>query len=147
LAIGRHRGGSIVLPGTWRAGLLRAHRPTLTTQTVTATPESETIDLSQAGTTRGGESSTVPPVALPRRVVAAHILLPFFSTGGKYVVAVTEDKNGSPAKAEGVGTASDNGFHVDLTVTLDLRNLPQGTYYRATTHEGDRASYYYPLTV
>jgi hypothetical protein len=38
-------------------------------------------------------------------------------------------------------------MHADLSVTLDLRSLPQGTYYVATTHEGDRASYYYPLTV
>jgi hypothetical protein len=105
------------------------------------------IDLSQAGTTRSGETSTVQPVVLPRRVVAAHILLPYFSPGGKYVVAVEVDKNGSPARAEGVGTASVNGFHADLNVSLDLRNLPEGTYYLATTHEGDRASYFYPLTV
>jgi hypothetical protein len=35
----------------------------------------------------------------------------------------------------------------DQTVTVDLRNLPEDTYYLATTHEGDRASYYYLLTV
>lgn len=107
----------------------------------------ETIDLSQAGTTRGGEASTVPPVALPRRVVAAHILLPYFSPGGKYVVSVTMDRTGDAQRAEGLGTANVNGIHADLTVTLDLRGLPEGTYYLGTTHEGDQASYYYPLTV
>ena len=125
----------------------RVHSPSSSVATIPATPVALAIDLSQAGTTRGGETSTVPPVALPRRVVAAHILLPYFSPGGKYVVSVTMDKDGSPAKAETTGTANVNGFHADLTVTLDLRNLPQGTYYLATTHEGDRASYYYPLTV
>ena len=125
----------------------RAHSPTSSTATIPATPVALAIDLSQAGTTRGGETSTVPPVALPRRVIAAHILLPYFSPGGKYVVSVTTDRNGSAAKAEGQGTANVNGFHADLSVTLDLRNLPQGTYYLATTHEGVRASYYYPLTV
>lgn len=125
----------------------RMHSPNSSIATVPATPVALTIDLSQAGTTRGGETSTVPPVALPKRVVAAHILLPYFSPGGNYVVTVTIDKYGSPAKAEAMGTANLNGFHADLTVTLDLRNLPQGTYYLATTHEGDRASYYYPLTV
>lgn len=125
----------------------RVHSPTSSSASIPATPVALTIDLSQAGTTRGGETSTVPPVALPRRVVAAHILLPYFSPGGKYVVSVTMDKDGSPAKAEGMGIANVNGFHADLSVTLDLRNLPQGTYYLATTHEGDRASYYYPLTV
>jgi hypothetical protein len=125
----------------------RAHSPNPSVATIPATPVALTIDLSQAGTARGGETSTVPPVALPRRVVAAHILLPYFSPPGKYIVSVTMDKDGSPARAEGVGTASVNGFHADLTVNLDLRSLPQGTYYLATTHEGDRASYYYPLTL
>jgi len=72
---------------------------------------------------------------------------PYFSPGGKYVVSVTMDKDGSPAKAAAMGTAGVNGFHADLSVTLDLRNLPRGTCYLATTHESDRASYYYPLTV
>jgi hypothetical protein len=125
----------------------RVHSPTASIAAIPATPVALTIDLSQAGTTRGGETSTVPPVALPRRVVAAHILLPYFSPGGKYVISVTRDKEGGPAKAEGMGTANVNGFHADLTVNLDLRSLPQGTYYLATTHEGDRASYYYPLTL
>jgi hypothetical protein len=125
----------------------RIHSAISSSQTIPATPVAETIDLSQAGTTGGGETSTVPPVILPQRVVAAHILLPYFSPGGKYAVSVTTDRNGSAAKAEGSGSANVNGFHADLSVTLDLRNLPQGTYYLATTHEADRASYYYPLTV
>jgi hypothetical protein len=125
----------------------RIHSSASSSQAIPAAPVAETIDLSQAGTTRGGETSNVPPVILPRRVVAAHILLPYFSPGGKYAVSVTTDRNNSAAKAEGTGTANVNGFHADLSVNLDLRGLPQGTYYLATTHEGDRASYYYPLTV
>ena len=125
----------------------RIHSPTLTSQTVPAHPVTETIDLSQAGTTRGGQTSTVQPVTLPRRVISAHILLPYYSPGGKYVVSVTSDRNGGSAKAEGLGTANVNGFHADLTVTLDLRNLGQGTYYLATSHAGDAASYFYPLTL
>jgi hypothetical protein len=126
---------------------LRIHSATVTPENAEATPITETIDLSQAGTTRGDETSTVQPVTLPRRVVSAHILLPYYSPGGKYVVSVTTDRNGAPDKAEGQATASVSGAHTDLTVRLDLRNLVAGTYYLATTHEGDRASYYYPLTV
>jgi hypothetical protein len=121
--------------------------PTSSTATLPATPVALTIDLSQAGTTRGGEASTVAPLILPQRVVTAHVLLPSFSPGGRYVISITTDRNGTPAKAEGLGAARVNGFHADLTVTLDLRNLPEGTYYLATTHEGDQASYYYPLTL
>jgi hypothetical protein len=114
----------------------RIHSPALTSQTVPTTAVAETIDLSQAGTTRRGETSTVPPVSLPRRVIAAHILLPYFSPGGKYLVSVTSDRNGSPPKAEGSGTATVNGMDADLNVTLDLRNLGPGTYYLAHDPRG-----------
>jgi hypothetical protein len=114
---------------------------------VPANPVAVTIDLSQAGTTRGNETSTVPPVSLPRRVIAAHILLPYYSPGGKYVVSVTTDRNGTAEKASGRAVANVQGFHADLTVTLDLRVLAPGTYFLATTHEGDPASYFYPLSV
>lgn len=59
----------------------RMHSPTLSIAAIPATPIALTIDLSQVGTTRSGETSTVAPVAMPRRVVAAHILLPYFSPG------------------------------------------------------------------
>ena len=84
---------------------------------------------------------------LPRRVDTTHVILPNFSPGGNYVVSVTMDRTGNAQRAEGLGTANVSGIHADLTVTLDLRGLPEGTYYLGTTHEGDQASYYYPLTV
>ena len=111
------------------------HSPNLSIATIPSTPAVLTIDLRQAGTTRGGETPTVPPVALPRPVIAAHILLPYFSPGAKYVVSVAMDKDGSPANAKIMGTANMNGFHADLSVTLDLRSLPRRTYHLATTHE------------
>jgi len=106
-----------------------------------------TIDLSQAGTTRGIGTTTVPAVVLPRRVVTAHVILPNFSLGGNYVVSVTTDRSGALDKAAGHAIANVQGYHVDLTVTLDLRSIPPGTFFLATTHEGDPASYFYPLTV
>jgi hypothetical protein len=103
--------------------------------------------LSEAGTTRGGETSNVAPVLLPRRVVTAHVILPNFSPGGNYVVSVATDRTGGAEKAAGRAVANVQGFHAHLTVTLDLRSLQPGTYFLATTHEGDPASYFYPLTV
>ena len=125
----------------------RSQSQTASTEGITATPFATRIDLSQAGTTRGGETSTVSPVVLPRRVIAAHILLPYFSPGGNYVISVTTDRNGGPPRAEGRAVASAQGVNAELEVTLDLRSLPGGTYYLATTHEKDQASYYYPLTL
>lgn len=126
----------------WRTHLIAPPSPS-----ISATPVAETIDLSQAGTTRGGATSTVPAVVLPRRVVSAHIILPNFSPGGNYVISVATDRGGASDKAEGRAVGKVQGFHADLTVTLDLRRLPSGTYFLATTHEGDPASYFYPLTI
>jgi hypothetical protein len=125
----------------------RAHLVATPIQVAQSAPAAVTIDLSQAGTTRGTDTTTVPVVVLPRRVVSAHVILPNFSPGGKYVVSVTTDRSGALGKAAGPAIANVQGYHADLTVTLDLRSLPSGTYFLATTHEGDPASYFYPLTV
>jgi hypothetical protein len=125
----------------------RTHSDAMSVQVAQTTPVAVTIDLSQAGTTRGTDTSTVPAVVLSRRVDTAHVILPNFSPGGNYVVSVTTDRNGGSEKATGRAVANVQGFHADLTVALDLRSLPPGTYFLATTHEGDPASYFYPLTV
>jgi hypothetical protein len=125
----------------------RTHSDAMSVQVAQTTPVAVTIDLSQAGTTRGTDTSAVPAVVLPRRVDTAHVILPNFSPGGNYVVSVTTDRNGGSEKASGRAVANVQGFHADLTVGLDLRSLSPGTYFLATTHEGDPASYFYPLTV
>jgi hypothetical protein len=125
----------------------RSHLGTTPAQVAQSTPVAVTIDLSQAGTTRGTDTTTLPAVVLPRRVNNTHLILPNFSPGGNYVVSVTTDRNGASEKATGRAVANVQGFHTDLTVALDLRSLPPGTYFLATTHDGDPASYFYPLTV
>jgi hypothetical protein len=140
---------SVVLFCLAVAGVIfwRTHSVATPAQVAQSTPVAVTIDLSQAGTTRGTDATTVPTVVLTRRVVSAHVILPNFSPGGKYVVSVTTDPNGASEKATGHAFANVQGFHADLAVTLDLRSLPSGTYFLATTHEGDPASYFYPLTI
>jgi hypothetical protein len=125
----------------------RIHSVATPIQVAQSAPVAVTIDLSQAGTTRGTDTTTVPAVILPRRVDTAHVILPNFSPGGNYVVSVTTNRSGASEKATGRAVANVQGFHTDLTVALDLRSLPPGTYFLATTHEGDPASYFYPLTV
>jgi hypothetical protein len=73
-------------------------------------------------------TTTVPTVVLPRRVVSAHVILPSLKQLGHAIANV-------------------QGVQADLTATLDLRVRPPGTYFLATTHEGDPAQYFYPLTV
>lgn len=125
----------------------RSHYVATPAQVAESAPVAVTIDLSQAGTTRGTDTSTAPVGVLPRRRVTAHVVLPNFSPGGIYVISVTTDRGGASEKATGRAVANVHGFHADLTVALDLRSLPPGTYFLATTHQGDPASYFYPLTV
>ncbi len=58
-----------------------------------------------------------------------------------------EHRSDASEKATGRAVANVRGFHADLTVALDLRSLLPGADFLATTHEGDPASYFYPLTV
>lgn len=140
---------SVVLCCLAVAGVIywRNHSEAAPAQVAQSIPVTATINLSQAGTTRGSDTSTVPVGILPRRVVTAHVILPNFSPGGNYVVSVTTDRSGAASNAAGRAVAVAKGMHADLTVTLDLRGLPPGTYFLTTTHEGDPASYFYPLTV
>lgn len=128
--------------GVWHRGCR-----VITSQVAQSTPVAVTIDLSQAGTTRGSEPSTAPVGVLPRRMVTAHVILANFSPGGNYVVSVNTDRTSSGGKVAGNAVAVAQGMHADLTVTLDLRGLPPGTYFFATTHQGDPASYFYPLAI
>ena len=140
---------SVLLSCLGVAGVIywRTRSVAMPAQVAESTPVAVTIDLSQAGTTRGTDTTTVPAVVLPRRLVTAHLILPNFSPGGDYVVSVTTDRTGASEKAAGHAVANVHGFHTDLPVALDLRSLPPGTYFLSTTHQGDPASYFYPLSV
>lgn len=93
LEMGGNRSPSI-LHGGRGTPYWRFHSPSAISETISAAPITATIDLSRSGRTRGGEASTVPPIFLPRHVVSAHVLPPYFSHGCCYVVAVTTDQKG-----------------------------------------------------
>jgi hypothetical protein len=76
------------------AGMIywRSRSAATTQQEAQTTPVAVAIDLSQAGTTRGGDTSSVPAIDLPRRIINAHVILPYFSPGGNYIVSITTDR-------------------------------------------------------
>jgi hypothetical protein len=80
-------------------------------QVAQSAPVAVTLDVSQAGTTRGSDTSTVPVGVLPRRVVTAHVILPNFSSGGDYVVSVTTDRSSTSEKPTGRAVARVQRFH------------------------------------
>jgi hypothetical protein len=108
---------------------------------------SKTLDLSNAGSYRGDQPAPLQSVSLPTALVKVTIVLPRYSTPGKYVVAVTRDQSGSDPVAKGIGLAVADGSRELVTVTLDLRSASVGPHFLSTTREQDQASYYYPLEI
>lgn len=108
---------------------------------------SKTLDLSNAGSYRGDQPAPLQSVSLPTALVKVTVVLPRYSTPGRYVVAVTRDQSGSDPVAKGIGLAVADGSRELVTVTLDLRSATTGPHFLSTTREKDEASYYYPLDI
>jgi hypothetical protein len=127
---------------------LPSHSPIV--QTASSTQVDANVDLFNAPTLRGmGDDDAIPltDVVLPAAVVHLSITLPRFSQDGEYVVAVTRDREGHQLFAKGAGTAVETHGHVNVHVTLDLRQASAGSYFLATVRGSDHGTYYYPLEV
>ena len=106
---------------------------------------SEVLDLSQSGGQRGSHAPSSGGYSLPRKLIDLRLTLPYYSPAGAYRVSVTTNRKDASVKAEGEASATAHGADTRLSVRLDLRSLPPGTYHLVTTHEGDSASYSYSL--
>jgi hypothetical protein len=107
----------------------------------------ETVNLWDAGTLRGQQTSPLQSVSLPATLVRVKIVLPRFSAPGQYEVAVTRDQAGNDVQAHHTVTATSNRGREEVSVDLDLRKAAAGRYFLSTTHEQNQASYYYPLQI
>ena len=107
----------------------------------------ETVNLWDAGAFRGEQPGQLQSVSLPAARVRLTIILPRFSSPGRYLVAVTHGPDGTGLIAEAASSATNRGQQEAITVDLDLRRAHAGQYYLSTTHEQDQASYYYPLQI
>lgn len=109
------------------------------------------VDLSDAGTYRGGTADDSHPLAtLPRKLDELHITLPKLSPPGRYVFAILKSRSESAAIALGSATATGKDARVTLVVTLDLSAATPGRYYLATRLEEqgqEQAAYYYPVLI
>lgn len=110
-------------------------------------PIAETVNLWDSGAFRGQQPGSLQSVSLPAALVRVRIILPRFSSPGRYVVAVTHDPSGNGVVAEAAATATSSGQQEVIVGDLDLRRAKAGQYYLSTTHEQDQAAYYYPLKI
>lgn len=116
-------------------------------QATNTTSIAETVNLWNAGVSRGQQPGALKSVSLPAALVRLKIILPRFSSPGRYLVAVTHDQSGNGVVAETAVTAISSGNQETVEADLDLRRVKAGRYYLSTTHEQDQAAYYYPLQI
>ena len=108
----------------------------------------ETIDLSGRGVSRGVEQPLpASPVSLPRRLIKLHLILPYFSEAGSYLITVGKEANSREVEVKGTSTAVAHGARTELSVQLDLRKIAPGSYYLGTVCATDGGSYFYPLVL
>ena len=127
--------------------VLNHRSPNLQSQVATEVVIPQTVNLWDAGAFRGDQPGQLQAVSLPAALVKVTVILPRFSDPGRYVVAVTRDQRGNELLAQGEANATDDQSRKEVSVILDLRNSKPGSYFLATTHEKDQASYYYPLQI
>jgi len=94
------------------------------------------LDLRKFAVTRSDQASPEAiPVSLPIGVVDLTLLLPVGSEPGAYDIQVLDSDLKSRASAHAVGEIRD--FVTTVRATLDLRDVPGGTYQLAIRREGD----------
>ena len=89
-------------------------------------PIAETVNLWDTGAFRGQQPGPLQSVSLPAALVRVTIILPRFSSPGRYVVAVTHDPSGNGVVAEAAATATSSGNQETIVTDLDLRRARAG---------------------
>ena len=116
-----------------------------------ATMISQTADLWDWPTPRGHDDHAQErSLSWSAGLIKLRVVLPRGTDGGAYRVSVTRDRSGKEVIAgnnaqssiEQYGSVNRNV----VTVVLDLRHIPSGAYYLATTDPGN-ISYFYPLRI
>lgn len=83
-----------------------------------------TVDLSDAGVTRSVERPSPNTVIfLPRRKIALHLILPYYSPAGDYRISITSVSAPNRIEATANASAVAHGPHTELSVDLDLRKI------------------------
>lgn len=110
-------------------------------------PVSVLIDLSGDGVSRGNEAFAPRPINLPSRLLTLHLLLPYYSPSGTYRIFLSRDKSTSSLIASAEGAATTDGPHTELRVEINLNQVESGRYFLGTQRLGDRAPYFYPISI
>lgn len=134
---------AIIIAVSWRMYPVQSTHETETDLAVL-----ETIDLSSRGVSRGIEQPLpISPVSLPRKLIKLHLILPYFSPAGSYLITVGKETNSGAVEVKETSIAVAHGARTELSVQLDLRKIAPGSYYLGTVGAADGGSYFYPLAL
>jgi hypothetical protein len=127
---------------TMARGRFQKHASANTTGALVA----NTVNLRDAGTTRGAGTGTLRSVSLPAAMVRVTVILPPSSAPGLYLVAVT-NRSRKGVIAEDWSASETNEDLKRVSVDLDLRNVKAGEYLLSTARVPDQVWYNYPLRI
>lgn len=103
-------------------------------------PVFESIDLSSQAPMAIGHGCLSQHMALPRRLIHLHLVLPRGSPAGTYHILVDREKQMEqiPADASACATVSDD--RTELNIMLDLRQNEPGVHFLVLVRVGDATS-------
>jgi hypothetical protein len=126
----------------WRNQVREAKRPVQEDQVAQVT-----LDLSADDFVRGsGGAAPDKPLSLPRGLIELHLILPYYSPVGDYLVTVSPGRDSASLQSQRVN-ATGQKARTELRVRLDLRGLTAGRYYLGTKYDGESTTYFYPVTI
>lgn len=94
-----------------------------------------------------GQNHNISLPPLPRKVDNVQIILPRFSDGGEYTVAVLKSRDPDSALALAKASTVMDERRLLLSIRFDLSRATPGTYLLGTRLEGRDQIYYYPLRI
>jgi len=111
-------------------------------------PITFTLDLHADGSSRGPEEpSAASSRSVPGKLLDLHIMLPYYSSPGRYKIFVSKQRNLSTVVVSGEADASSDGPNTTLILRMDLRKVLRGGYFLGTEQVGEDSPYYYPISI
>jgi hypothetical protein len=107
------------------------------------------IDLSQFGNLRGEteENEQKPYLSLPKTRVNVHLLLPYYSPGGRYRITIGKNLRAGDALVMAEGVAFAHGARTELYAVLAIGRLSSGVYYLGLESEREQVPTFYRVHV
>jgi hypothetical protein len=133
--------GVLLVAGIWLGIVFNETRK----MTPAASPPiiSIVLHLRDGGPSRGlSNLDQLEKIELPRKLVKLTIELPRFNPSGQYTVGLLKSMDSNTVMALAASPSVPGNGGQDVTVVLDLRQVPAGPYFLGTRRDNYLANYY-----